>query len=135
MTGARLITAVTATLVLLGAAGAVHAQSVRGLPILTTDNLTGVTLDEGQWGPQPVHHSLQWIGDKRGRIILKLDMTQPVGRDMQARDVQAGAYYRITPSLRIGGAVSLGDAPAVPDRSNLPQTQAPRVRFETNFKF
>jgi len=135
MTGARLITAVTATLVLLGAASAVHAQSVRGQPILTTDNLTGVTLDEGQWGPQPVHHSLQWIGDKRGRIILKLDMTQPVGRDMQARDVQAGAYYRITPSLRIGGAVSLGDAPAVPDRSNLPQTQAPRVRFETNFKF
>ena len=135
MTGARLITAVTATLVLLGTAGVVHAQSVRGQPILTTDNLTGVTLDEGQWGPQPVHHSLQWIGDKRGRIILKLDMTQPVGRDMQARDVQAGAYYRITPSLRIGGAVSLGDAPAVPDRSNLPQTQAPRVRFETNFKF
>jgi hypothetical protein len=135
MTGARLITAVTATLVLLGAAGAAHAQSVRGQPILTTDNLTGVTLDEGQWGPQPVHHSLQWVGDKRGRIILKLDMTQPVGRDMQARDVQAGAYYRITPSLRIGGAISLGDAPSAPDRSNLPQTQAPRVRFETNFKF
>jgi len=135
MTGARLITAVTATLVLLGAANAVHAQSVRGQPVITTDNLTGVTLDEGQWGPQPVHHSLEWIGDKRGRIVLKLDMTQPVGRDMQARDVQAGAYYRITPSLRIGGAVSLGDAPAVPDRSNLPQTQAPRVRFETNFKF
>jgi hypothetical protein len=54
---------------------------------------------------------------------------------MQFRDVQAGAFYRLTPSLRIGGAVSLGDAPAIPDRSNLPQTQAPRVRFETNFKF
>ncbi len=135
MTGARLITAVTATLVLLGAASAVHAQSVRGQPVMATDNLTGVTLDEGQWGPQPIHHSLELVGDKKGRIILKLDMTQPVGRDMQARDVQAGAYYRLTPSLRIGGAVSLGDAPAVPDRSNLPQTQAPRVRFETNFKF
>ncbi|HEX4196922.1 MAG TPA: hypothetical protein VHZ26_05730 [Caulobacteraceae bacterium] len=135
MTGARFITAVTATLALLGAAGAVHAQSVRGQAILVTDNLTGVTLDQGQWGPQPVHHSLEFNADKKNRIILKLDMSQPVGRDMQFRDVQAGAYYRLTPSLRIGGAVSLGDAPAVPDRSNLPQTQAPRVRFETNFKF
>jgi hypothetical protein len=123
-----------ATLVLIGAAGAARADSTRG-QVLATDNLTGVTLDEGQWGPQPVHHSLQWVGDKKGHIILKLDMTQPVGRDMQFRDVQAGAYYRLTPSLRIGGAISLGDAPSAPDRSNLPQTQAPRVRFETNFKF
>ncbi|HEY3888656.1 MAG TPA: hypothetical protein VGL73_08780 [Caulobacteraceae bacterium] len=135
MTGARFITALTATLVLIGTAGAAHADSTRAQTILATDNLTGVTLDQGQWGPQPVHHSLQWVGDKKGRIILKLDMTQPVGRDMTFRDVQAGAYYRLTPSLRIGGAVSLGDAPGVPDRSNLPQTQAPRVRFETNFKF
>jgi hypothetical protein len=135
MTGARFITAVTATLVLLGTVSAAHAQSTRGQAILATDNLTGVTLDQGQWGPQPERHSLSMAADKKGRIILKLDMTQPVGRDMQFRDVQAGAYYRLTPSLRIGGAVSLGDAPALPDRSNLPQTQAPRVRFETNFKF
>jgi hypothetical protein len=135
MTGARFITAVTATLVLLGAAGAAHAQSVRGLIVPVTDNLTGETLDQGQWGPQPVHHRLEWSGDKKGRIILELDMSQPVGRDMQFRDVQGGAFYRLTPSLRIGGAVSLGDAPSAPDRSNLPQTQAPRVRLETTFKF
>jgi hypothetical protein len=132
MTGARLITAVTATLVLLGAAGAAHADSTRGMPVVATDNLTGVTLDQGQWGPQPVRHSLQW---SRKRFSFSVDMTQPIGRDMQARDVQAGAYYHITPSLRVGGAVSLGDAPATPDRSNLPQTQAPRIRLETNFKF
>ena len=135
MTGARFFTAVAATLVLLGTAGAAHAQSVRGDTVLVTDNLTGVTLDEGQWGPQPVRHKLQWSGDKKGRIILELDLSQPVGRDMQFRDVQGGAYYRLTPSLRIGGAISLGDAPAVPDRFNLPQTQAPRVRLETTFKF
>ncbi|HXQ11311.1 MAG TPA: hypothetical protein VN805_09995, partial [Caulobacteraceae bacterium] len=82
--------------------------------------------------PQPVHHSLQW--DKK-RWTLKLEMAEPVGRDIQARDLQAGAYYHITPSLRVGGAVSFGDSPSMPDRSNLPQTQAPRVRLETNFKF
>jgi hypothetical protein len=132
MTGARLIAAMTATLVLIGAAGLAHADSTRGQPVVSTDNLTGVTLDQGQWGPQPVRHSLQW--NKKG-WSLQLDMSQPVGRDIQARDVQAGAYYHITPSIRVGGAVSLGDAPALPDRSNLPQTQAPRVRLETNFKF
>jgi len=132
MTGARLITAFTASLVLLGAATVAHADSTRGQPIITTDNLAGVTLDQNQWGPQPLHHVLQW---DRKRLSFVLDMSEPVGRDMQARDVQAGAYYHITPSLRVGGAVSFGDTPSTPDRSNLPQTQAPRVRLETNFKF
>ena len=99
MTGARFITAVTATLVLIGAAGAAHADSTRGQPVLVTDNLTGVTLDAGQWGPQPVHHSLQWIGDKKGRVIVTLDMSQPVGRDMQFRDVQALSLIHISSSL------------------------------------
>jgi hypothetical protein len=132
MTGARLITAVTATAVLLGAAAVAHADSTRGQPLPTTDNLAGVTLDRGQWGPQPVRHSLQW--NKKG-WTLRLDMSEPVGRSMQGADVQAGAYYHVTPSLRVGGAFSFGDAPPTPDRSNLPQSQAPRVRLETNFKF
>jgi hypothetical protein len=122
----------TATLVLLGTAGAAHADSTRGQPVLATDNLAGVTLDENHWGPQPIHHTLQW---NQKRLSFSLDMTQPVGRDMQGRDVQAGAYYHITPRLRVGAAMSLGDAPTTPDRSNLPQTQAPRIRLETNFKF
>jgi hypothetical protein len=132
MTGARVITALAATLALVAAAGAARADSTRGQPVMTTDNLAGVTLDQGQWGPQPARHSLQW--DKKG-WSLSLDMSEPIGRSMQGRDVQAGAYYHITPSLRVGGAVAFGDAPATPDRSNLPQTQAPRVRLETTFKF
>ncbi len=132
MVRARLLLAVTATVALLGAAGVTRADSFRGQPVVETDNLAGVTLDQGQWGPQPVHHSLQW--DKKG-WTLKLEMTEPVGRDVQARDVQIGAYYHITPRLHIGGAVAFGSTPSTPDRSNLPQTQAPRVRLETNFKF
>ena len=138
MTGARFITAVTATcIVLIGAAGAAHADSTRGQPVLVTDNLTGVTLDAGQWGPQPVHHSLQWIGDKKGRVIVTLDMSQPVRpRHAVSRRCRRATFLSPHhPRCALAGAVSLGDAPAVPDRSNLPQTQAPRVRFETNFKF
>lgn len=62
-------------------------------------------------------------------------MSQPFGRDMQMRDVQAGAYYHVTPSLRVGGAVSFGEAPSQSDRTDLPQSQAPRVKLETSFKF
>jgi len=132
MKGVRLIFALTATAALLCAAAGAHADSVRGAPVVDTDNLSGMTLDQGQWGPQPVRHSLQL--DKKG-WTLKLEMAEPVGREVEGRDVQAGAYYHITPSLQVGGAVSFGDAPSTPDRSNLPQTQAPRVRLETNFKF
>ena len=132
MNGVRSIFAMTAAVVLLSTAAGARADPIRFQQVVDTDNLTGVTLDQGQWGPQPVRHSLQW--GKKG-WTLKLEMTEPVGRDMQARDVQAGAYYHITPSLQVGGAVSFGNAPSTPDRSNLPQTQAPRVRLETNFKF
>jgi hypothetical protein len=62
-------------------------------------------------------------------------MSQPFGRDMQMRDVQAGAYYHVTPSLRVGGAVTFGEAPSQPNRTDLPQDQAPRVKLETSFKF
>jgi hypothetical protein len=126
--------AAVSTLLLIGAAGIARADSPRPQVIpVATDNLAGVTLDESHWGPQPTHHILQW--QNKGRWSLQLDMSQPVGRDMELRDIQAGAFYRITPSLRVGGAVSLGGEPVTPDRSNLPQTQAPRVRLETNFKF
>lgn len=125
--------ATASALLLIGAAGAARADSPRPqITPVATDNLAGVTLDQSHWGPQPTHHVLQWAN--KGRWSLQLDMSQPVGRDMELRDIQAGAFYRITPSLRVGGAVSLGD-PGAPDRSNLPQTQAPRVRLETNFKF
>ena len=56
-------------------------------------------------------------------------------RDQQWRDVEAGAYYRLSPSLRVGGSVGLsGDAAAarrVPDG----EKPAPRVRLETTFRF
>lgn len=100
----------------MGAAGAAHAESA------------------GQAaGFQPTHHSFFW--DQKGRWSLKLDLSEPVGRGMQARDVQAGAYYHVTPSLRVGGAVSLGETPSQDGRTDLPQNQAPRVKLETSFKF
>jgi hypothetical protein len=120
MRRAHILAAAISVFALIGVASPAFAESAQ-------------PANQGPWGPQPTHRFFQW--NQSGRWSLRLDMSEPVGRNMQMRDVQAGAYYRVTPSLRVGGAVSLGDAPAQPDRTELPQNQAPRVKLETNFKF
>ena len=88
--------------------------------------------DKNLWSGQTMHRSLQW--NDKARWGLKLDLNQPVGRDVQLKDIQAGAFYRLTPSLQVGGAVSLGDSTRL-TRDTAPEDQAPRVRLETAFKF
>ena len=63
-------------------------------------------------------------------------MDPPVGHDNGSlKDMSAGAYFHITPSMRIGGSVGLGDRQA-DVQSILPQdVNAPHVHFETKFKF
>ncbi len=92
------------------------------------------TPEQNRWTPQPSQKSLFW--DQKGNWGLKLDLSQPIGRDMELRDVQAGAYFHITPSIRVGGVVALGDSSSFDRTTVLPQqTQTPRVKLETNFKF
>jgi hypothetical protein len=72
----------------------------------------------------------------KGRWGLTLNMEQPDARPSTLNDVQAGAYYRITPTLRVGGAVALGDEQVQPGPKKLsPDEGQPRVRFGTIFKF
>lgn len=85
------------------------------------------------WGPQARRRSLEL--NTEGRWALKLDYDQPTTRDMQWRDVEAGAYFRVNPSLRVGGAVGLGSNPAIPNRVTDDEHPAPRVRLETTFRF
>jgi len=49
-------------------------------------------------------------------------------------DVEAGAFFRVTPQLRVGGAVGVGPQLA-PVRKPGDNDEAPRVRLETAFKF
>ncbi len=80
------------------------------------------------------HKPLQW--NDKGRWSLKLDMNEVAGHAMGLRDVQAGAYYHLTPSLRVGGAFTFSDEqPNLVDQTSRPQAQAPRVKLETSFKF
>jgi hypothetical protein len=129
--GSRILAAAIASLALASAATVAHADPKTQLADATATHNTPP--DAKSVSPLPVHRSMQW--DQKGRWTLRLDMNQPVGRDMQLNDVQAGAFFRLTPTLRVGGAVALGDSAITPERANLPQTQAPRVKLETNFKF
>uniref|UniRef100_B0T6E9 Uncharacterized protein n=1 Tax=Caulobacter sp. (strain K31) TaxID=366602 RepID=B0T6E9_CAUSK len=138
MFAARYFTAGATALILLGSASAVHAQSKPRTAsadfTVKSDfsNSAPIAPFNPQQGPKK---SLKW-DDKKGKWGLKLDLDQPVGREMEIKDVQAGAYYSVTPSIRVGGAVALGDRnPALAARKNEIQEPAPRVKLETAFKF
>jgi hypothetical protein len=84
--------------------------------------------------PQGAAKSLKFDA-RKGRWGVTLNLDQPTTRDTQWNDVQAGAYFRVTPSIRVGGAVAFGDRinPAI--KKTQPEEGAPRVRLETAFKF
>jgi hypothetical protein len=135
MFAARFFTAGATALILLGSATAVYAQTKPRTDFTVKNdfsNAAPIAPFNPQQGPKK---SLKW-DDKKGKWGLKLDLDQPVGREMEAKDVQAGAYYSVTPSIRVGGAVALGDQnPALAARRNEIQEPAPRVKLETAFKF
>jgi len=73
---------------------------------------------------------------ERGRWGLDLNLSQPVGRDSNLGDVEAGAYYRVNPRLRVGATAGLAEPESDPARA--PQTDrraAPRFRLESIFRF
>lgn len=73
---------------------------------------------------------------ERGRWGLDLNLSQPVGRESNLGDVEAGAYYRVSPRLRVGATAGLAEPEADPARP--PQTDrrtAPRFRLESIFRF
>lgn len=116
------------------AAGVAHAQPARALAATPSSFAAAV---EGQdlskpWSVPTAHKTLQL--DSKGRWGVRLDMEQPSGRSSDWKDVEAGAYLRLTPRLRVGGSVGLGDKLANPQRFT-PDDTAPRVHLETAFKF
>ena len=79
------------------------------------------------------HKSLEL--DANGRWGLRLDMDPPVGREMDVKNVSAGAFFHITPSMRVGGSVGLGDRLADTQKILPQDANAPRLHLETKFKF
>lgn len=117
---------VAAALLLTSAAVQARAEA----PHVRTDLVS----EGANWtvNPSP-HKSVQWNASRK--FGFKFDVDQPVNRDVDWKDVQAGAYFRLTPQLRIGGSVGLGAKAGAVAPKLLPQDSAPRVHVETAFQF
>jgi len=83
----------------------------------------------------PGTQTMKWDAAK-GHWGLTLDLKQPEARETTLSDIKAGAYYKITPALRVGGAFAFGDQQLAPGpKPNAPDPSQPRVQFETKLKF
>lgn len=103
---------------------AAHAQTAKRATDFTVRAESSPTAQEGK--------SLKF-DTRKGRWGVTLGLEQRAEQGVELKDVQAGAYFRVTPSLRVGGAVALGDDDTY--RKVEPKGPAPRVRLETAFKF
>jgi hypothetical protein len=128
MTPAKLMSVVTAVASCVAAACA-HAET-GGQVIMAANDFVAPA-------PSAVGRTLEW-DSRKGRWGLKLGVEQRLDRDTQLRDLSPGVFYKLTPRLHIGGAVTLA-----PDQGDgfetqhftTPQAPNPRVRLETTFKF
>lgn len=114
-----------ATVLLAGAAAeAASAQTAKPRAGL-------VASDENRWGLQTPKKSLQFGS---GRWGVNVNVEEPVGREVKAKDVEAGAFFRIAPSVKVGGSLRLDDKFSKPERVR-PEDRDARVRLETKFQF
>lgn len=76
----------------------------------------------------------------KGKWGVKFDVNQPETTPSGFNDIDAGAYYKLTPSVRVGGSLGFGEKsdPLKPEPAQAVAQGAkkqPRVRLETTFKF
>ena len=131
-TGA-LMAGVLAGVSLLTLADFASAQTARG-------RAPAVSLTEAQAAraaAAPTTGSSRLRFTERGRWGLDLNLNQPVGRERDLGDVEAGAYYRVNPRLRVEAAAGLAEPEADPARSSQggDRRAAPRFRLESIFRF
>src|SRR3990167_2026110 len=122
----QLVISLIGAALLASGASAAHAQGAKGK---TTDFTVRSETTAIPQGTKSV------LDTRKGRWGVTLNLNQRAERDMQLNDIQAGAYFRVTPSLRVGGAVAFGEHEAPEYKKTQPVDAAPRVRLETAFKF
>jgi hypothetical protein len=78
----------------------------------------------------------------KGKWGVKFDVNQPETSPSGLNDVDAGAFYKLSPSVRVAGTVGFGEKTIDSFRPDVATTAAqqatknqPRVRLETTFKF
>ena len=124
--GSRVKAALMAATVLLAGAAAesAFAQTRTGPALAQQDGRLDLTAPK---------KSFQW--SDKGRWGVNLNVEEPEGREVKAKDMEAGAFFRIAPSLKVGGSVRLDDKDVRQERRLRPGERDARVRLETKFQF
>lgn len=126
------IAGVVGLAVLVGVSDAASAQSRSRAPAVTLAEASSAA--QRTPAPSTQRRSLRW--NENGRWGLDFNLNQPAGRDGQWGDVEAGAYFRVSPRLRVGAAAGLAapeQDPAIAAETN--RRAQPRVRLESIFRF
>lgn len=128
-----IIAGLAASLALAGAAADATAQSRSGrAPQVSMSDAAAARAAGNQ--AQPQRRGLR-LNDS-GRWGIDFSLSQPQGRDAQWGDVEAGAYYRVTPRLQVGASAGLTEPPVDPARPAQDSSRSqPRVRLESIFRF
>jgi hypothetical protein len=73
----------------------------------------------------------------KGPWGIKFDIKQNLDRPSSWSEVDAGAYYRITPTVRVGGSLGFGPKTGIIRSVGATKQEItkPRVQLETSFKF
>lgn len=124
--GFKLLAAAGALVAVLTTAEAASAQAVR------PKAEPRVSLNEAIRSGAPASTTSLKFSEK-GRWSVNVDVDEPLERDRKLRDLEAGAFFRVTPSVRVGGSVRLDDK-IKPERVT-PDDRGARVRLETKFQF
>lgn len=126
------IAASVGALALAGTTTDASAQTRGRAPVVS---LVDVAAQSPNTPPATQRRGLRW--NENGRWGLNFNLSQPVGREADWGDVEAGAYYRLSPRLRVGAAANLASPEVDPARApeSGDRRAAPRVRLETIFKF
>lgn len=127
-----IIASLLGVLVLTAVAGEASAQSA------SRSRAPSVSLSEAsaaQHSQQPAQRrGLRW--NDNGRWGLNFNMNQPTGRETQWGDVEAGAFYSVTPRLSVGAAAGLGRADQDPaNAAETDRRSQPKIRLESIFRF
>jgi ABC-type glycerol-3-phosphate transport system substrate-binding protein len=124
-----------ALLVATTAALAAAASAVQAADAKTSTKPLDFTVRTETSPMAPTTSTLKWDAAK-GRWGVTFNVQQPDTRATTLNDIQAGAYYKITPAFRVGGAVAFGEQQLAPGpKPNTPDNSQPRVQLETKFKF
>lgn len=124
--GFRLAAAAGALLIGLLTAEAASAQTARAKAE------SRASINEAIRSGAPASTTSLKFNDK-GRWSVNVDVDEPLQRERKLRDLEAGAFFRVTPSVRVGGSVRLDDK-LKPERVT-PDDRGARVRLETKFQF